>query len=180
MFYHLIALLVFTYSVVRGYRKGVFRQVPMLIGFGLGVICAHLFAAPVEECLRDMFPSVATKPQGEFVYSIFSRGLIYLLVYELFSFITGFLKIFFAPLPKGMLGSLGGAAFMAVRYMLTLSVLYNFLLCWNMDSSLMRYAKSDDGNIVEEVMLIAPAILGGEDVGDLAHRLQLEAAKCIS
>lgn len=180
MFYHLIALLVFTYAVVKGYRKGVFRQVPMLIGFGLGVICSHLFSAPVEEMLREMFPSVGVKPQGTFVYSILSRGLVYLLVYELFSFITGFLKIFFAPLPKGMLGSLGGAAFMAVRYMLAVSIIYNFVLCWDIDSSLLKYAKADDGNIVEEVMLIAPAILGGEDVGDLAHRLQLEEAKCIS
>ncbi len=29
-------------------------------------------------------------------------------------------------------------------------------------------------------MLVAPAILGGESVEDLAHTLQLEAAKCIS
>ncbi len=40
--------------------------------------------------------------------------------------------------------------------------------------------RSDDGNAVGEVMLLAPSLLGGEDVEELFHRVQLEEAKKIS
>ncbi len=180
MIYHLIALIIFAVAIVRGYRKGLFRQVPLLIGFCFGVVCARLFCQPVCDGLHELFPSWGAKPDGSYVYCTIATGLIYIIVYEVFSFCTSFLKYFFNPLSKGILGSLGGAVFSAVRYMLMLSIIYNFLLCRSTDSSLFKYAKADDGNIVEEVMLIAPAILGGESVEDLAHRLQLDAARSIS
>lgn len=180
MIYHVIAILIATLGIVKGYRKGFFRQVPLLIGFCFGVICARIFCAPVEEGLRSLIPSIATRAESDYVYSILSRGIIYILVYEIFSFCTGFLRLLFRSFDSGVLDSISGSFLTLVRYMLMLSVIYNFILCRTTDTDLLRYAKSDDGNIVEEVMLVAPAILGGESVEDLAHTLQLEAAKCIS
>lgn len=180
MLYHLIALLVFTISVMRGFRRGLGRQLPQLIGFCFGVVCAHIFAEPLLGIFRDWLPSIGARPEGGYIYDILSRGLIYILVYEVFSFCTFFLKYLFPRSSVGMLGSLGGAVFCAVRYMLMLSVVYNLILCCTMDGTLLRCARSYDGNIAEEVMLIAPAILGGESIEDLTHILQLEAAKSIS
>lgn len=180
MAYQIIALLFFTFSVVKGFRKGFLKQIPMFIGFCFGVVCARLFALPAEDLLSEYFPSIGNKPEGNYVYSILSRGMIYILAYEVFSFCTGFLKFFFGRKESGMPGSLGGSLFCAVRYILMLSVVYNIILCCTMDSTLLRFAKSDDGNIVESVMLVAPAILGGESVEDLAHALQLEEARTIS
>ena len=180
MIYHLIAIIIFTVAVMRGYRKGLFKQIPMFIGFCFGVVCSRLFCEPLSDWLRDLFPSWGNRPEGAFIYSTISTALIYISVYKLFSFCTSFLKIFFNPMPKGMLGSLGGALFSAVRYMLMLSIVYNLLLCRTTDSSLYKYAKADDGNIVEIVTLISPTIIGGESVDDLAHRLQLDAARSIS
>ena len=180
MIYHVIAILITTLGVVKGYRKGFFRQIPMLIGFCFGVVCAHIFSTPVEEGLRELAPSILTRPECNYVYSILSRGMIFIIVYELFSFCTCFLKLLFRSFHSGVLDSISGSFFTVVRYLLMLSIIYNFLLCWRTDSDLLRFAKADDGNIVEAVMLVAPAILGGESVEDLAHTLQLEAAKCIS
>ena len=61
-----------------------------------------------------------------------------------------------------------------------MSIAYNFLLALNPGSILLKSARSDDGNAVGEVMLLAPSLLGGEDVEELFHRVQLEEAKKIS
>lgn len=180
MIYHIIAFIVAILAIVKGYRQGFRRQTPLLIGFCFGVVCARIFSVPVEEGIRELLPSIASRPEADYVYSVLSHGIIYVVVYEIFSFCTGFLRLLFRAMSSGVLDSICGAVLTSVRYLLMLSIGYNFLLCWQTDSQLLRYAKSDDGNIVEEVMLVAPAILGGESVEDLAHTLQLEAAKCIS
>lgn len=54
MIYHLIAIIVAVFGVVKGYRKGFFRQIPLLIGFCFGVVCARIFCVPVEEGLRQL------------------------------------------------------------------------------------------------------------------------------
>ena len=92
---------------------------------------------------------------------------------------TGFFRIVFRGSP-GLTGSLLGSVFCLISNMLLLSVFYNIWLGMKPHSDLMRYAKADDGNIVEAVMLLAPTLLGGESVSDLAHTLQLEEAKSIS
>ncbi len=180
MLYHIIALLVATIALVKGFRKGFARQIPKFLGFCFGVICARIFRVPVVEGLHTLLPWFAASVKCTYIYDILATSLVFILVYGIFSFITGFLKYVTGRLGGGMLDSLAGAVFTFVRYILYLSISYNFLLCWQSDSVLLKSAQSDDGNIIEEVMLVAPAILGGEDVEDLAHKLQLEEAKKIS
>lgn len=180
MVYHLIAIIVLILGVTRGFRKGFFRQLPLFIGFSFGVVCARLFSAPVMDAISDLIPSLNSKVECDYVCSSIARGLIFLFVYEIFSIVTGFLKMLFKKIDSGILDSICGMVFGAVRYLLILSIILNWLLCVRPRGTLLKYAKSDDGNIIEEVMLIAPAILGGESVEDLAHLLQLEDAKCIS
>lgn len=179
MFYHVIPLIVAALAFMRGYRKGIIKQIPKFIGFCFGIVCAHLFAPPVEDALRTLMPSIASKVEGDYIYSVLSTGLVYLTVYGVLDTCTRFLNLIFRKRPE-ILGSLAGSLFCFVRYMLLLSVIYNLWLGLRTNSDLMKYAKSDDGNIVEAVMLIAPAILGGESVEELAHTLQLEEAKSIS
>ncbi|MBD5196411.1 MAG: CvpA family protein [Bacteroidales bacterium] len=177
---HLIALCVIILGLAKGYHKGFFRQLPFLIGFSFGVVCARLFSAPVEDALYEIFPSLGAKAECDYVCSAVSRGLVFMFVYEVFSVCTSFLKLMFRSYTSGVLDSLAGMLFCALRYLLILSILLNWALCIHPRGDLLRSAKSDDGNIIEEVMLVAPAILGGESVEDLAHSLQLEDAKCIS
>lgn len=179
MLYHVLPLIVAAFAFRQGYRKGIIKQIPKLIGFCFGIVCAHLFALPVEESLRVLMPSVASKIEGEYIYSVLATGLVYLTVYGVLNTCTQFLNLIFRKRPE-ILGSLAGSLFCFVRYMLLLSVFYNLWLGLRTNSDLMKYAKTDDGNIVELVMLISPAILGGESVEELAHTLQLEEAKTIS
>ncbi len=180
MLYHVIALLIATVALVKGFRTGFARQIPKFLGFCFGVVCARIFMDPVAEGLRSLLPGTAGSVKAVFIYNTVATGLIFMIVYELFSFITGFLKYVTGALGGGILDSMAGSVFTLVRYVMFLSMAYNFILCWQSDSILLKYAKSDDGNIVEEVMLVSPAILGGEDVEELAHKIQLEEAKCIS
>ena len=180
MVYHLVAIIVLILGVARGFRKGFFRQLPLFIGFCFGVVCARLFSEPVIDAIRDLIPSLNSKVECDYVCSSIARGLIFLFVYEIFSIVTGFLRMLFKKLSSGIVDSLCGMVFTAVRYLLILSILLNWLLCVHPQGTLLKYASSDDGNIIEGVMLVAPAILGGESVEDLAHVLQLERAKCIS
>lgn len=180
MLYHIVILLLATLGIVGGFRKGLARQTPKFIGFCFGVLCAHIFRAPVEEAVRSVIPWFDGTVKAPFAYSVLTVSVIFLAVYEIFGFVTGFLKYVISPLGGSILDSIAGAAFMLFRYMMMISIVYNAFLCVKTDSTLLRYAKSDDGNIVEETMLLAPAVLGGEDVEDLAHAIQLEEAKRIS
>lgn len=180
MLYHLVAIIVLIVGLMRGFRKGFFRQTPFLIGFCFGVICARLFSEPVESAIRNLMPSLLSRAECDYICSSIARGLVFLFIYEIFSVVTGFLRLLFRSFRSGVLDSICGMVFTAVRYLLVLSIVLNWLLCVRPRGTLLRYAKSDDGNIIEEVMLIAPGILGGESVEDLAHTLQLEDAKCIS
>lgn len=180
MIYPLIAIIVMIMGLAKGFRRGFFRQLHFFIGFCFGVVCAHLFGDPVDEFIRDLIPSLSTKTECSYVCDSIGRGLIFLFAYEIFSIVTSFLKILFKGKQSGILGSMIGMVFCALRYMLILSILFNWLLCLHPKGELLKYAKSDDGNIIEGVMLVAPAILGGDSVEDLALSLQLEDAKKIS
>lgn len=180
MIYQATAIFIALFAVIRGFRKGFTRQVPQLIGFCFGVVCAHIFCIPVEDTIRDILPSVAHRAERDYVYNILSRGMIFLIVYEVFSFCTGFLRLFFRRSTPGVFSCICGAFFSLVRYLLGLSIAYSFIFCVFPRSELLHCAKSDDGNVAGAVMLVAPAILGGETIDDLTHTLQLEEAKCIS
>ena len=133
----------------------------------------------MEEMLRTILPTFTDRVEGDYIYSVLAAGCIYLTVYAVVCTVTSFLRIIFRWKP-GLLGSIGGSIFCLVNYMMMLSVVYNFWLGMKPHSDLMKYAKSDDGNIVEVVMLFSPALLGGESVEDLAHQFQLDEARYIS
>lgn len=133
----------------------------------------------MDEMLRTIIPSFESRVEGDYIYSVFATGIIYLAVYGVVSVCTGFFRIIFRGAP-GLAGSLMGSVFCLVSNMLLLSVFYNIWLGMKPHSDLMKYAKADDGNIVEAAMLLSPTLLGGESVSDLAHTMQLEEAKSIS
>lgn len=81
---------------------------------------------------------------------------------------------------RTILDNLGGSLFAILRNMLFLSIALNLLVALDAHSVLLRSARSDDGNTVLETMLLSPALLGGENVEELAHKIQLEEAKKIS
>lgn len=180
MIYHLAVLLTAAFSLIVGFRKGFARQIPSLIGFAFAIVSCRLLSPGLENILYGAFPSVHGKVEETFVYDTLSTAIIFTAVYFIFKTITSFIGKILQKGDHGILDNLGGAVVSGTVYLTAISIVLNLMVALNRDSVLLKYVKSDDGNVVEETMLLSPALLGGEDVMELSHKLQLEEAKKIS
>lgn len=180
MLYNLIIFAVAALAIVVGFRRGLSRQIPSAIGIAFGVVCARLLAPGLNQVLYGAFPSVHGQVEQRFVYDTISTAIVFFSVYAIFVTVTGFLGRILAEGMGTILDNIGGALFGLFKWMLFLSIAYNLLLALNSRSVLLQSARSDDGNATEEVMMLSPALLGGEDIEQLFHRVQLEEAKKIS
>lgn len=178
--YHIIVIAVAALAVVKGFRMGFTGQISGILGFAFGTVCAHVFEPDVEELLRSMLPGISRLVGATFIYSVLAAVIIYVAVYLIFRIFTKVLRRAMQVFSIGMLDSILGSAFCLLKYMMVVSIIYNLILCVFPDSRLMHFAKADDGNVVEAVMLLAPGMLGCDSVEDLAHLLQLRDAKKIS
>lgn len=180
MIYLLIIFVVAALSAVWGFNRGLARQVPAIIGVAFGIISARLLAPGLVDIIYGAIPSVHGKVEQTFVYDTVSTAGIFVVVYVVFKSVTGFIGKVFDKKEHTILNNIGGAVFGMFRYLLGVAIAFNMWVAIDRDSQLLKYVKSDDGNAVEEIMLLSPALLGGEDVDELSHRIQLEEAKKIS
>lgn len=178
--YVLIVFAVAAASVLWGFYRGFARQVSSLIGIAFGAISARLLGPGIEDILYGAFPSVHGKLEQTFVYETVSRVIVFCAIYFIFNTLTLFLDKILNRGEHTMLNNIGGAIFSLFKYLLTVSIAFNLIVALNRESELLRFVKSDDGNVIEEVMLISPALLGGEDVIELSNKIQLREAKKIS
>lgn len=178
--YHIIVLAVAALAAVHGFRRGLARQTPAVIGLAFGIVCARLLAPALIGTLQGALPMVHGHVEEQFAYDTLSTGIVFGLIYVLFATITSFLGKVLTRDDRTILDNMAGAVFALFKYMLVLSIIYNLGVAVNPRSALLRSVRSDDGNVVEEVMLLSPALLGGQDVEELSHRIQLEEAKKIS
>ena len=77
----------------------------------------------------------------------------------------------------GAVNSIIGAAFCACKWTVILSVVFNLWLAFKPDCGLLKYCDAGDGNVVELVMQVAPALFGTESPDDLEHYRRLEQGK---
>lgn len=180
MFFHLIVVIVAAFSTIWGFRKGFGRQTPSVIGLAFGIISARLLASGLNDVLYGAFPSVHGHVEQRYLYDNLATGIVFFSIYIIFRTITGFLGKVFRSNETTILDNLSGALYALLKNMLFLSIILNIICGASPESELRRCARSDDGNVVQEVMLLGPALLGGEDIVDLSHRIQLEEAKKIS
>lgn len=180
LIYHLIVMTVAALAVVLGFRKGFSTQLPSMIGMAFGIISARLLSPGLYDVIYGAFPSVHGQVEERYVCDTISSAIVFISVYLVFSTVTSFLGKVMKRDDRTIVDNLGGALYQFFKWMMFVSIGFNLLLALNSDSILLKCAKSDDGNAVEEVMLLSPALLGGEDVEDLQHRVQLEEAKHIS
>lgn len=182
MIYQLIILCVTATAGIWGFKRGFTLQIPSVIGIAFAIITARLLSPAVQEMLFGAFPAVHGKVEQTFVYNTVSTATVFILVYVIFTLITRFLTNILSNGDKSILDNIGGALFGVFKALLFLSIIFNLFVAVNRDreSALLNFVRSDDGNIVEGVMLLSPSLLGGEDVEELSHRFQLEEAKKIS
>ena len=178
--YALIILAVAAFATVWGFRRGLARQTPALIGTAFGIVSARILGPGLFDVLYNTFTSPHGHVEQNFVYFSFANGIIFLVIFSVFAFVTAFLGKALKRDDRTILDNLGGGLYALFNALLITSLLLNMLLSIDLHSGLLKAAKSDDGNIVTEVMLISPALLGGDDVEDLEHEVQLEEAKKIS
>ncbi|MDE7179720.1 MAG: CvpA family protein [Muribaculaceae bacterium] len=178
--FQLVIIAVVIFATVRGFRLGFARQTPAIIGTAFGIICARLLAPGLDSVLYGAFPSVHGKVEERYLYDTLSSGIVFFCIYAIFRTITSFLGNVLASTEHTILDNISGALFLLFKYLLFLSIVYNYLCGSSPESPLRRCARSDDANAVQEVMLIAPSLLGGEDIVDFSHKIQLEEAKKIS
>lgn len=180
LIYHLVVIVVALLGIVRGFRMRFSGQVPALIGVAFGVVCSRMFCEPVQQYLYHIMPSAQNSVEGDFISGSMACAIIYIPAYFLFKLLTLVVGVVLSRRESGMFDNIAGAVAGLFRYMMLLSISYNLLLCLNPRSELLKYARSDDGNVVREVMLLAPALNGNQSVETLGHLLQLEDAKKIS
>lgn len=180
LLYHILIFAVAIIAIGKGFKRGFTGQVCAILGFAFGIVCAHIFLPQGEDFYRMILPGIKSCVGASFIYSVISAVSIYVIVFYLFKALTKVLRSAMEVFHVGMLDSILGAAFSLVKYLLVLSIFLNLLLCVSPNSTLMKYAEADDGNIVEGVVLLAPALLGCFSAEDLSHILQLREAKKIS
>ena len=178
--YHIIAIVVAAYAVIRGYRAGLTGLVTSVLGMAFGVVCSHIFMSGATDIASSVIPDFFLDRGGIYLASNLGAGAVFAIVYSVFDTVTSIIRKAVSDLGSGLLDSLLGVAFCLVNYMLMLSIVYNILVGFNPDCALMRHGKSDDGNIIEAVLWIAPACLGSESFSEFAHEQQLREAKKIS
>lgn len=167
-------------AVFRGYRLGFVGQTAAALGMAFGISAARVGAPDVCLRLREIFPSWGESVAGTFAYELTAAGSIFIVCCLLCGLVGGILGAALSVLRTGTLNALAGSLFLLLKYLLFLSLGLNALVAINPRSQLMRCATADDGNIVQGVMLLAPALLDTESVSELAHRIQLLDAKRIS
>ncbi|MBD5295498.1 MAG: CvpA family protein [Bacteroides sp.] len=178
--FHIIALGVAAWGVIRGYRRGLTGMVTSVLGMAFGIVCSHIFVDASTEIMLQMLSTHATSRGAVYLASNLGCGAVFFLVYFLFRSVTGIIRTAMAAAGSGLLDSLLGTMFCVANYLLMLSICYNVYIGIHPDSALMRYGKADDGNICAAVVWLAPAALGSESFSQFAHEEQLREAKKIS
>lgn len=178
--YYIIVVIVGVWCIFSGYRKGLMRQMGVVLAVAFGIACSRLFGPEFMPHVDEWLPASLRGFNRDFVCQTLTYGSIYLLaecLVALFTMPVGKLLRF---LGSGILDSLSGAVFRLFQGLMVLSIVYNLLVDLNPDSELTRSSRLHDGNLVEAVMKVAPAILGFPDAEEVAYRQQLEDAKKIS
>lgn len=178
--YLALVLLVGLWGAIHGFRRGITRQLAAVLGFAFGAVCSRVFTPDHAESFRPLAQRFGDPHFLSFISNLVCASTIYFVVYCLFSISSGILRAALSVFQVGMFNRLVGAFFSLTSFLLWLSIAFNLLLCLNPDSGLLRYEKSDDGNIVAAVMDMTPAILGCRGAADFAHEVQLREASTIS
>lgn len=178
--YPLVVILVGVIGTIRGFRIGFARQISNVLGIAFGIVCARIFYADASNCLHNTFPFLSEGLAAPFLTGLLAAGGIYTIIYYLFSIFTGILRSALQILSTGMLNSLAGSVLCLLKYLIFVSLAYNLIADLRPDCRMVHYAGHNDGNVVDAVMCLAPALLDFPGITELRHAIQLEEASKIS
>lgn len=178
--YHILVVVIAILAIRNGWKAGFSGEVPGLLGFAFGVVCANIFRQPIEMMIAEALPWLGDNWAGAFILSNLASFSIYSLIFLLFKSLTQLFKDAFSLLMEGVVNSLFGALASLLLWMMFTSIALNLIVCIDPEGALPKYASDNDANIAGVTTLMAPAILGSQDAADLAHIRQLRDARAIS
>lgn len=178
--YHIIIIAAGVYGIFRGWRCGFLGQTGGLLGMLFGIVFCRLFVKDGAEVARDLCPSIEDLFASDFIYMALSAVVIYTTVYFGFRLMSLVFHRVLCGLNLGPVNSLAGAALCLLKYMIVISLLYNVILSIFPGCALMKECRAGDGNMIELVMALAPALMDTYSPCDLALKYQLKEAESIS
>lgn len=177
---HVIVIAVVVWAVVTGYRKGFLHLTGDVVAVAFGIVTVRLAADSLSPYVDEWLSDAVTGFKRRFVVDTLTCGGLYVAVYFLISLAARPVGKIISTITGGVLNSISGAVFNAFQYLVLVSIAYNLIVDFNPTGSLCRSSRQHDGNLVEAVIKIAPAVLGFPGGEDVAHFQQLEDAKKIS
>lgn len=179
--YQLVVLAVGVLSILRGYRRGLVGQLPEVLGVAFGIVASRVLARQLITMFTDISGLQPHTAEILVLTSLLVSSVIYESVYYTVRAFTGvFKKAVKAVYDSGVLDSMAGSFFTMMKNLITLSIVYNLLLCFNPGGELLRIQNAHDGNLAGAVMGLGPALLGCYGCEELSHLLQLREAHKIS
>lgn len=178
--YQIIVVAVAVAALIRGYRAGLTRQMSGILGVAFGIAAARVLGPDLDIWLRSWMPRLYHPVARHFFFSTLAAAIPFGLSVLLFSLLTGILNAAMSLFQTGVLNSLAGAVFSLLKWLMFLSLLFDLAATRTLDSPLIRCSRHDDGNLVEEVMQLAPALLDSMPASEFIHQVQLWEAKKIS
>lgn len=178
--YYLFVIGVAAFSIVYGYRRGFIKQISSVLAVFFGIVCTRAFADIPAQWIEHQLGWFTDSFNTVFIIKTLAVTIVYTFTYAIVRLLTFLIMKLVRILPGGIINAIVGSLFCLFKYLMFVSLLYNLIVDFNPRNPMLKAATSHDGNIIESVMALAPAILdfpGGEDV---AHALQLEDAKSIS
>lgn len=179
IFFHLLIVVAGVYGIIRGFRSGLLSQISSVVAVAFAIVAAYIFGGDVEDWLWEYFSSWDSF-NARFVAATLAAIIIFIPVYFIMKICLWPLAKMMKAFPSGILDSLGGAVFRLFKYLLFLSMAYNLIVDFQPRSALATSSKSHDGNLVEGVVKLAPALMGFPGGEEVSHYQQLEDAKKIS
>jgi len=176
----IFSILGMAYGAVKGYRRGFTGLAPSVLAFACGAVVAHICSEAAAPTVFGWLPVRYDSIEAAFVASFLPGAVLYVLTYCIVEFVTDILRRILGVFGFGILNALSGALFGAFNCMVWVSLLLNFWVCINPSTSLLDSLTHDDGNLIGQILLIAPAVVGSESPADFSHELQVRDAKKIS
>lgn len=178
--FQILALVAIIAGIWRGFREGITGQTDALAGIAFGTVTTYALGPTLTSWLADTYPQLTVEGDSVFLPSVLSATALYMGFFLFFNLVGAPLRRIGENINVGVVNGLAGALTGLFKYVIALSLAFNLIVGFDHKSVLMHYATSDDGNLSEAVMLLAPAVLDMESYEDLAHRIQLREASKIS
>lgn len=178
--YILLLLALILWGIFSGWRKGLLGQTGSLLGIAFGVVGSRVLLPDVMPTVAGWIRSAEAATDPEYMVASVATLIIVAVAYGVFLLCGVILNRLLKVLSFQPLDSVLGAIFGVAKWCFLLSVAYNAILGLQQDGPLLKLCSDGDGNPVEMIMGIAPAVVGYDSPDELMHLRQLEDARKIS